>query len=228
MMSSDGISGTSMEPTDGSSTDEMRPSSHPPFWDVRYAREPELFGASPSAFVIQHADLIPPGAQILEIGAGDGRTLRGLARSRDVSGVGVDFSREAIATGRRRAAAHSLDVTFEHADIRSWSPSSTWDVVIVTFVQLLPPERSTLYAGMRTAVRPGGLVLGQWFRPDHLSGAFDRVGPNRPDRMVPPAEVETAFKSFHDLSVTSEVVSLNEGRLRGEAATIHLVARRPA
>jgi len=79
----------------------MRPSSHPPFWDVRYAREPELFGASPSAFVMQYADRIPPKAEVLEIGAGEGRTLRGLARSRDVSGVGVDFSREAIATGRR-------------------------------------------------------------------------------------------------------------------------------
>ncbi|WP_434972440.1 class I SAM-dependent methyltransferase [Longibacter sp.] len=177
---------------------------------------------------MQYADRIPPKAEVLEIGAGEGRTLRGLAQSRGVSGVGVDFSHEAIATGRRRAAAQSLDVTFEHADIRSWSPSSTWDVVIVTFVQLLPPERSKLYAGMRAAVRPDGLVLGQWFRPDHLSGDFDRVGPNRPDRMVPPDEVEAAFKTFHDLSVTSEVVSLDEGRLQGEAATVHLVARFPA
>ncbi|PEN15221.1 SAM-dependent methyltransferase [Longibacter salinarum] len=205
-----------------------RESSQPPFWDLRYDREDALFGREPSAFVMQHAGQIPTGAEVLELGAGEGRTLLALAQEREIRGTGVDFSKEAIATARRRATKADLDVSFDVLDVRDWTPDRSWDIVIVSFLQLLPEERRALFALVRTVLRRGGWVFGQWFRPEHLNGNYDRVGPNRLDRMVAVGELRRAFSAFDPLDVSAADVHLDEGRLHGFAATAHLIARHPS
>lgn len=208
-------------------SDDPRPSSHPPFWDERYADTEGLFGEAPSAFVESQAHRIPRGSAVLELGAGEARTLLWLAQERDVEGTAVDFSGEALDTGRRWAKQRNLPLQTVEADVRTWTPDRQWDVVIVTFLQLLPDERPNLYRTIRTAVRPGGLVIAEWFRPDHLSGGYDRIGPSTDDRMVPVPEVEAAFSEDAIRTCTAVDVTLAEGPLlRGEAAVVQLVARR--
>lgn len=207
------------------SSDPSRASSEPAFWDVRYARENHLFGTAPSAFVMEHAHRIPAGSDVLELGAGEGRTLLALADQRDTHGTALDFSEEALQFARQRADERGRGLETIGADVRTWSPDRTWDAVIVTFVQLLPHERRRLYETIRVCLRPGGWVIGQWFRPEHLSGSYDRVGPNRMDRMVPVEELGAAFADAQPLLCEPADVLLNEGRLHGHAATAHLVGR---
>lgn len=207
------------------SSESSRESSEPTFWDVRYAREDYLFGTAPSVFVMEHAHRIPTGSDVLELGAGEGRTLIALADERDARCTALDFSEEALWSAHRLADVHGAGLETICADVRTWSPSRTWDAVVVTFVQLLPDERHRLYETIRASVRPGGWVLGQWFRPDHLGGSYDRVGPNRMDRMVPVAELERAFTDAEHILCDSAEAMLNEGRLHGHAATAHLAAR---
>jgi SAM-dependent methyltransferase len=176
---------------------------------------------------MQHAGVLAPGDEVLELGAGDGRTLRALAASHGIRGTAVDFSPAAVQRARDAARDAGGTVTAICADVRTWQPETTYDAVIVTFVQLLPAERRALFACMRSAVRPGGWVLGQWFRPAHLRGGYDRIGPNRPDRMVPLNELRAAFHDFDPLMVAGSTVTLDEGFLHGRAATAHLAARRP-
>lgn len=138
------------------STNDHRAASHPPFWDERYAANEHLFGAAPNAFVVSAADQISRGSEVLELGAGEGRTLLGLARERGVTGTAVDFSGEALRTGRDWAEREGLPLQTEQADVRTWTPSRRWDAVVVTVLQLLPDERPALYETIRQALRPGG------------------------------------------------------------------------
>lgn len=209
------------------STEASRAGSHPPFWDERYAANEHLFGREPDAFVASEAERIPRGSDVLELGAGEGRTLLWLAREREGNGTAVDFSEEALRAGKAWAEREKRPLETIQADVRRWQPSRQWDAVIVTFLQLLPDERPALYDTIRQSLRPGGVLIAEWFRPDHLSGAYDRLGPSSDDRMVPVEELRTAFAEDDVLRCEAEDVTLEEGPiLQGRAAVVRLVVRR--
>lgn len=207
--------------------DSSRASSHPDFWDVRYEREDHLFGTAPNAFVTEEAHRLPSESEVVEIGAGEGRTLAWLAREHGHRTTAVDFSAEALATAARWGEAHELPLDTIQADVRAWTPSRQWDAALVTFLQLLADERQDLYRLLRHVVRPGGWILGEWFRPDHLSGTYDRMGPSRADRMVPVKEVRTAFATDEIVRCEGADVHLHEGPLlNGHAAVVRTVVHR--
>lgn len=209
------------------SSDESRAGSHPPFWDERYAANEHLFGGAPNAFAASEADRIPRGSDVLELGAGEGRTLLWLADNRGVDGTAIDFSVEALTAGRRWAEREGLPLETVRADVRSWRPSRQWDAVIITFLQLLPDERPDLYETIRQSLRPGGVLIAEWFRPAHLSSDYDRLGPSTADRMVPPEELTAAFADDEILLCEAAGVELKEGPiLRGHAAVVRFIVRR--
>jgi len=209
------------------SSDDPRAASRPSFWDERYAANEHLFGGAPNAFVASEADRIPCGSDVLELGSGEGRTLLWLAQERDVSGTAVDFSEEALRAGAAWAERDGLSMDTVQADVRSWTPPRPWDAVIITFLQLLPDERPGLYDTIRRSLRPGGVLIAEWFRPDHLSGDYDRLGPSSADRMVPLAELRDAFAEDDLLQCEAADVTLEEGPiLQGDAAVVRLIVRR--
>jgi len=207
---------------------ESRPSSRPPFWDERYAAHDHLFGRAPSAFVADEAARLPPESEVVEFGAGEGRTLRWLAQECGHRCTAVDFSAEALSQAEAWARQHDLPLETIQADVRTWTPSRQWDVALLTFLQLLPDERPGLYERLRAAVQPGGWILAEWFRPAHVEQErFDRIGPSRRDRMVPPDEVCAAFAGDTILRCDPVETTLNEGEfLNGRAAVVRLVVRR--
>jgi trans-aconitate methyltransferase len=210
-------------------SDSDRPSSQPDFWDVRYEQEEPLFGTSPNAFVAQEAHRLPPESDVVELGAGEGRTLAWLAREHDHRTTAVDFSEEALATATRWAHRQELALETVRADVRTWSPDRRWDVAIATFLQLLPDERRRLYRLLQQIVRPGGWILAEWFRPDHLDGPYDRMGPSTADRMIPVEEVRSAFSDEDILRCEPVDVRLHEGPLlKGAAAVVRVLVRRRA
>ena len=210
-------------------SDPSRPSSHPEFWNVRYERDETLFGAEPSAFVEGQAHRLSPQSEIVELGAGEGRTPAWLAREHGHHATAVDFSEAALATAREWATAEGLALDAVQADVRTWQPDRRWDAAIVTFLQLRPKERARLYRLLKAIVRPGGWIFAEWFRPAHLSGDYDRMGPSRMDRMVPADEVRRAFADERHSCVEAVDVDLHEGpHLRGAAAVVRATVRTAA
>lgn len=206
---------------------DPRPSSQPDFWNTRYEREEHLFGTAPNAFVEGEAHRLSPNSEVVELGAGEARTLAWLVRKHGHRGTAVDFSEEALATADRWAQEYDLDLETVGADVRTWAPDRQWDAAIVTFLQLLPDERPPLYRRLRNVVRPGGWILGEWFRPAHLEGPYDRMGPSSPDRMVPVDELRAAFAADDLCRCERADVHLQEGALlNGRAAVVRLVVRR--
>ncbi len=208
--------------------EDDRASSHPSFWDPRYAAHDHLFGTDPNAFVAAEAHRLPSECAVVELGAGEGRTVAWLCAQHGHRGTAVDFSRTALAQADRWAEQEGVSLQTVEADVRTWAPDRQWDAVIVTFLQLLPAERPALYQLMRTLTRPGGWMLGEWFRPAHLAeGGYDRIGPSRADRMVSVEELRQAFAEDVIHRCTPEDAQLNEGELLvGRAAVVRLVAQR--
>lgn len=74
--------------------------------------------------------------------------------------TGIDIANKAITAAQRAAEERGSDATFVAADAAAWQPERSYDPVTCNFG--LPPQpdsRSAVYATMRRAVAPGGVVL---------------------------------------------------------------------
>ena len=74
--------------------------------------------------------------------------------------TGIDIANKAITAAQRAAEERGSDATFVAADAAAWQPERSYDPVTCNFG--LPPQpdsRTAVYAMMRRAVAPGGVVL---------------------------------------------------------------------
>lgn len=207
----------------------QRESSKPSFWDERYRVHERLFGEVPDPFLADALRQLPPASSVIDVGGGDGRnTLAEVAACGGTLTV-LDFATSALDTAAACAAQEQLPFAALHADVRAWQPRKTYDAAVVAFVQLLPAERKQMYERLRKAVRPGGHIIGLWFRGDHANDAYDRIGPSKPDRYVLPGELQEAFSGDTIRQCTAADRRVQQGPvLRGHAALIQLHAIRKA
>ena len=84
--------------------------------------------------------------------------------------LSIDFSPLAQAKARALAAEKGVKVNFELADVHTWQyPEAAFDVVVEIFTQFSTPgERKLKWAGMRRALKPGGLLIIQGYTPKQL------------------------------------------------------------
>ncbi len=212
--------------TDPEASPDERASSQPAFWDVRYEENEHLFGVRPNHFVAAWADHLPRGVETVELGAGEGRNLIHLAQQKQHRVTAVDFAPTALQEAKALAAACKVPMETIEADVRTWTPGQQWDVVVVTFVQLLPAERPGFYALVKRLLRPGGYLIGEWFRPAHLNDGYARIGPSRPDRMIPVEELRRQFARHQILHCSAVTTHLADGPLlRGRAGTVQCAVR---
>jgi len=94
-------------------------------------------------------------ADVLELACGTGLWTQYLAESNQRI-LAVDASAEVIAINRERVS--SANVEYQIADIFSWKPATTFDVVFFSFwLSHVPPARfDAFWTGVRAALRPGG------------------------------------------------------------------------
>jgi 2-polyprenyl-3-methyl-5-hydroxy-6-metoxy-1,4-benzoquinol methylase len=138
-------------------------------WDARYAGPEYWFGTAPAAFLLAQAPRLRPGLKALAIADGEGRNGVWLAeQGLDVSSV--DFAPHAIEKARRLAAQRGVKVAAQQADITRWAwPEGVYDVVAAIFIQFADsPEREGILAGIKQALKPGGLLLLHGYRPEQV------------------------------------------------------------
>jgi SAM-dependent methyltransferase len=122
----------------------------------------------------------------VDLGCGPGEITCELARRKpEITFVGVDHSGAAIARAREHVAALKLtNVTFEAADIATYTPQPAADIVLMfdSFHHLLDPAAFVRTAGRTTGrfllIEPGGDWLGGWERTldlDWVVPAIDTI-----------------------------------------------------
>lgn len=182
-------------------------------WEDRY-RTAEMAPRPPSCLLASRIDSLPRG-RALDLASGDGRHALFLA----AHGYHVDAI-DIAATGllRLTAAARSAGLTVHavQADLEHYAlPPNRYDVVVaIRYLQ------RSLFAQMRRALRPGGVVVVETFLIDQR-----RIGhPSNPDFLLEYGELQEHFRGFEVL-VTEEGLCATEG---DPAYLARLIARRPS
>jgi SAM-dependent methyltransferase len=196
-------------------------------WDARYAGADYHFGEAPNAFVRTHAGLLAPGATALCVADGEGRNSVHLAQQGIVV-TAFDFAPNAVAKAARLAEKHGVAVDHRLGDIHAWDWSAaSYDAVVAIFIQFLSPEdRGAVFAGMKQAVKPGGLFLLEGYRPEQI--AYGTGGPPHPENMYTDAWLRAEFAGWElrELAAYDAVIDEGPGHA-GMSALIDLVARKP-
>jgi len=175
-------------------------------WDRRYTEAELLWSSKPNRFLVAEVIGLAPG-QALDLACGEGQNSRWLAE-RGWTVTGVDFSEVAIAKARQRAAEQALDVEFLCADLLEFEPEvTTFDLVLVFYLQIPASERRRVLERAASAVRSGGTLL--LVGHDSTNIADGVGGPRDPDLLYTPDEIaaelpglqiEKAERVFRDVT----------------------------
>jgi SAM-dependent methyltransferase len=198
-------------------------------WESRFAHPDYVFGTEPNAFLAACEDRLPKdGGKALAIADGEGRNGVFLAEC-GLDVLSVDFSPNAQAKARALAASRGVTITTETADIIHWDwPVGAYDVVAAIFFQFAgPKDRETIFAGLRAALKPGGLLILTGYRPEQLG--YGTGGPKAIENLYTRDLLEAAFGDFDGLEIFEHDSEVDEGHgHKGMSALIDLVGRKPA
>ena len=199
---------------------------HADHWDSRFSGEAYLFGQAPNAFLASQGARLKPGQAALAVADGEGRNGVWLAEQ-GLDVVSVDGSAIAQAKARLLAESRGVRLTLERADITTWPfPDAQYDVIAAIFIQFADPAlRTHLFASMQRALKPGGLLLLEGYRPEQI--AYGTGGPRTPENLYTEAMLRRAFSDLEilHLAVYDSVIEEGTGH-NGMSALIDLVARR--
>lgn len=196
-------------------------------WNERYAGQDYLFGTRPADFVVRHAGLLRPGMSVLSVADGEGRNSVWLAEQ-GLRVTAMDGAPNAVDKARRLAAERGVQVDFNVADITTWDwEARAYDAVLGVFIQFAPPPlRDAIFAGIRRAVKPGGLVMLHGYAPRQVG--YGTGGPACADNMYTDAILRQAFDGFEVLTLTDYDAEISEGTGHsGLSALVDCILRRP-
>ena len=196
-------------------------------WDKRYAQADYVFGVEPNAFLASQSARLVPGARALAVADGEGRNGVWLAQQ-GLSVLSIDNSAVALAKARRLADERGVTLAFEQVDLETWSwPEEAFDLVVAIFIQFAPPGlRDLIFAGLRRALKPGGLLLLEGYRPEQI--AYGTGGPRVVENLYTEPMLRSAFADLEILELRAYDAPIHEGAGHdGMSALIDLVARKP-
>lgn len=196
-------------------------------WNERFDVPEFVFGTAPNAYLASQAHLLAPGQRALAVADGEGRNSVWLARQGlqvdafDVSSVGVEKA-------RALACEAGVEVDYRVCDCDAWDwQAGAYDVIAAIFIQFADPAmRSRLFARMRDALKPGGILILQGYTPKQLE--FKTGGPGVLENLYTEELLRTEFASLQMVDLRMYEAELDEGaRHVGPSALVGMVARRP-
>lgn len=195
-------------------------------WQMRFSAPGYLFGKAPNAFLESQAHLLKKGQAALAIADGEGRNGVFLAEQ-GLDVLSIDYAPHAQAKARALAAERGVTLRVEQVDVTAWDwPEAAFDVVAAIFVQFATPEqRARMFAGIRRALKPGGLLLLQGYRPKQLE--YKTGGPPHLAHLYTRALLEREFADLSSIEIHEHDSVIDEGTGHaGMSALIDLVGRK--
>ena len=186
-------------------------------WDARYGAADRVWSVEPNHFVVAMTEDLRPGTA-LDLAAGEGRNALWLAE-RGWRVTAVDFSTVAVDRGRSQPGGSRVD--WQVADVTTYTPDTTFDLVLVCYLQLPRRVMRQVLARARSWVAVGGhlVVVGHAVRNLHEGVG----GPDDPDRLQ---DVELYAEAAGDL-VVERLEEVDRVTPNGTAIDVVLRAHRP-
>jgi SAM-dependent methyltransferase len=194
-------------------------------WETRFAAPGYLFGTAPNAFIKSKADLLRAKAPGKALSIADGEARNGVFMAEQgLDVLSLDASARAQEKARKLAQDRGVALQLERGDLEAWSwPLAQYDVIAGIFFQFLTPDsRSKVFAGIKRALKLGGLLLIEGYRPEQLK--YKTGGPSEVERLYTRELLEAAFGDFSSLDIREYDAVVEEGAGHaGMSALIDLV-----
>jgi SAM-dependent methyltransferase len=195
-----------------------------PFWDERYGVPHYVFGTQPNEFLAAHVGDLPPGGLVLSLGEGEGRNGTFLA-ARGFRVVAIDGSAVGADKARRLAAERGVGLDYRVGDLSRAPLPPTLDAAVSIFCHMPSQLRRAVHRRVEAALRPGGVLLAELYRPAQL--ALATGGPKDVDLLPTLADLLADFPGcdvVHGAELERVVV---EGpRHTGLAAVVQVILRK--
>jgi len=196
------------------------------FWDERYGTDEYAYGIEPNDFLRAEAHRIPPGP-VLCLAEGEGRNAVFLA------GLGhqvtaVDLSVEGMRKTERLAQRRGVTIEVIQADLATFELGlDRWSGIVEIFAHVPPPVRHRIHAQIPLALRAGGCLVLETYRPEQL--ALGTGGPKELSLLSTLAELREQLSPLELVVARDANREIHEGRFHaGPSATVQLVGIRPA
>jgi len=202
-----------------------QPTSEQSRWDTRFRAQDYIFGKAPNAFLKAQAHRLPSAGTALSVADGEGRNGVWLAEQ-GLDVLTIDYSPAALAKAQVLAAERGAGLRTEVTDVFAWRwPKNAFDVVAAIFIFAGPAERPAFFANLKGALKPGGLLLMQGYRPEQLK--YRTGGPPDAERLLTRAMLEQGFGNMTELDIREHDSTISEGTAHvGMSALIDLVAKK--
>jgi len=125
-------------------------------WDTRYDEKELVWSAEPNMFLPPIVEGLDVGSA-LDLACGEGRNAIWLARQ-GWNVTGVDFSAVGIEKAKRTAGDAVVDWVV--ADVTSYAPDRTFDLVMIVYVHFEADDMARLFQRAVDALAPGGTLVG--------------------------------------------------------------------
>ena len=139
-----------------------------------------------------------------------------------------DFAPNAQAKAARLAKRRDVRVDHQLGDMDTWRwAARQYDALVAVFIQFMAPRRREVaFAGMMSAIVPGGVFLLEGYRPEQVD--YRTGGPPDRENMYTRQWLETTFAGWQILVLEAYDAAIAEGDAHsGMSALIDLVARKP-
>ena len=139
--------------------------------------------------------------------------------------LSVDFSPVGLAKAEKLAADAGVKLQTECVDLAAWRwEGPAFDVVVGIFIQFAGPAlREAIFAKMKNALKPGGLIFLTGYRPEQLG--YQTGGPSQLENLYTGPMLRAAFSDMTILHLAEHDDEIDEGAgHRGMSALIDLVA----
>jgi cyclopropane fatty-acyl-phospholipid synthase-like methyltransferase len=196
------------------------------FWDQRYSGDEFFYGTEPNAFLASQLHRFKPGQAALAVADGEGRNGVWLARQ-GLDVTAVDFSPMAVEKAQRLAGQYGVSVRHEISDLFAWNwGENRFDTIVAIFIQFVGPEqRRALNELMLRALKPGGLLILQGYRPKQLE--YQTGGPSSVENLYTAETLRKEFSAMEILHLAEHDDEIREGEGHcGMSALVDLVARK--
>jgi ubiquinone/menaquinone biosynthesis C-methylase UbiE len=161
-------------------------------WDRRYDTADYVWHVAPNQFLPELVADLTPGRAV-DLACGEGRNAVWLAQQ-GWTCTAVDFSQVGIAKAERLAADSGVTVEWVVADVTTVDlPAAGYDLVIVFYVQIPPPDRQAMLHRAARALAPGGRFV---MVAHDLTNITEGVGgPQDPSVMPTPELISADLRS---------------------------------
>lgn len=117
------------------------------------------------------------GQTVLDVAAGNGNATLAAAR-RGCEVTSTDYVESLLASGRKRAEADGLNVTFQYADAESLPfADASFDAAVSIFGVMFCPDQDRAAAELMRVCKPGGRIgLASWTPESFVGHLFRAIG----------------------------------------------------